>query len=295
MKSFTRACLIFSGVVIAIGLVLTIIGGCLGAGSAFAKMVGNGAFSFNWDSDHSTIDIKDLTDVNEEFTDIKKLDIDLKYGSLKVEKTDGNTCKVVAESVVKGFSCKEKDGTLIIEDNISNAINFGFDDDYDPTITLYIPQGSSYEDVDIDVGAGYVNASDINTKDLSIDIGAGEFEGNKINAKDAKLSVGAGHLLIEEFVTDTVKLDCGTGKMEVYGNVQSDSNIDCGIGDIVLSVANAESSYDYDIDCGIGNVSVGDNSFGGIATEKTIDNNSGNEMKIDCGVGNVEVIFNETI
>lgn len=296
MKSFTRACLIFSGTVIAIGLVLTIIGGCLGAGSSFAKMVNNGAFSFSWDSDRTVFNSEDLTNVTQEFTDIDKLDIDLSYGEFVIEKAEGNSFKLVGENVVKGFSCKDKNGELVIDDNIKIASNFGFNnDDNHPFVTLYIPENADLDKVEIDMGAGYVNVNDLNTEDLSIDLGAGEFEGSKINAKDAKLSVGAGHLIIDEFVSDTVKMDCGTGKMEVYGNVQGDADLDCGIGNIVLSVANSETNYNFDIDCGIGNVSVGDQSIGGLASEKTIDNNASSTMKIDCGIGNVEINFDETI
>jgi hypothetical protein len=295
MKSFTRACLIFSGVVIAIGLVLTIIGGCLGAGSAFATMVNNGAFSFNWDSDGSRIvDKEDLQTKSDIFDgDIDKINIDIKYGELIIEKAEGNTFKVDAENVANGYVCKNADGVLVIDDNIKNRVNFN--GDFHPTVTLYIPENVNFEEVDIDMGAGSVNASDIRALDLAIDLGAGEFKGKNINADDATLSVGAGHLLINEFTSETVKMDCGTGKMEVNGNVKGDADIDCGLGNIVLSVANAESSYDYDIDCGVGNVKVGEQSFGGIACEKSIDNDAENTMKIDCGVGSVEVYFNQTL
>ncbi len=295
MKSFTRACLIFSGTVIAIGLVLTIRGGSLGAGSSFAKMVNNGTFSFGWDDDHSIINSEDLTDVTQEFTDIDELDVDLNYGEFIIKKTEGNSYKLVGENVIKGFSCKDKNGKLVIEDNNKFVGNFGFNDDNHPVVTLYIPENANLDKVKIDMGAGYVNVNDLSTQDLSIDLGAGEFEGNKISAKDANLTVGAGNLFIDEFITDTVKLDCGTGKMEVHGNIQGDTDIECGIGNIVLSVENSETNYNFDIDCGIGNVTVGNQSYGGVASERTIDNSASNSMKIDCGVGNVEISFDEAI
>lgn len=295
MKSFTRACLIFSGTVIAIGLVFTIIGGCLGAGSTFAKMVTNGDFSFSWGDNHSIINSEDLKTSYEEFSDVDKLDIDLKYGELTIEKVEGNSYKVEADNVVDGFTCKNNDGELVIKDNIKNGINLGFKDDIHPTITLYVPENANFDKVNIEMGAGYVNVSDINTKDLGIDLGAGEFEGNKINTEKSTVSVGAGHLIIEEFVTDTIDMECGTGKMEVYGNINGDADVECGIGNIVLSVLNKESNYNYNIDCGIGNVTIGEQSFGGIASEKTIDNNASNKMDIECGVGSIEVYFNESI
>lgn len=294
MKSFTRACLIFSGTVIAIGLVLTIIGGCLGAGSSFAKMVNNGDFSFSW-GDHPTfIKGEDLNTKNDVFEgDINRINIDLKYAELTIEKTEENTFRVDAENVANSYVCKNVEGELIIDDNIKNWVNY--EHDYHPTIILYIPENVNFEEIDIDMGAGHVNANYLRTLDLSIDMGAGEFDGNNINANDAKLSVGAGYLSIDKFVSNTVKLDCGTGKMEIYGDIQGDADIDCGLGNLELSVSNAESYYDYDIKCGIGNVSVGDQSYSGVACEKEIDNDSEYKMKIDCGVGSVEVNFNESL
>jgi hypothetical protein len=295
MKSFTRACLIFSGVVIAIGLILTIIGGILGAGSTFASMVKDGPFSVTWGKHHTFYASDDLTTNSFEFNNIDELNIDLKYGELSIVKSDGNSIKVEADNVLDGFACKEDDGELVIKDNIKGNLKIGFNDDYHPVVTLYIPENTVFDDVDIDMGAGYVNSSDLSTDKLVIDLGAGEYEGSNIIAKDAKLSVGAGHLSINDFVTDTIDLDCGTGKMEIYGEIQGDAKIDCGIGNIVLSLTNSQSEYNYKIDCGIGNVTVGEQSFGGIATEKKINNNADNNMDIDCGVGGVEINFDKSI
>lgn len=293
MKSFTRACLIFSGTVIAIGLVLTIIGGCLGAGSKFASMVNNGYFS--WGGHNSIINTQDLQTRTEEFTDIDKLNIDLKYGELVIEKVEGNGYKVVAENVVDGYTCKNNNGELIIKDNIRNRFTFEFGDDIHPIVTVYIPENANFDKVTIEMGAGSVSVSDINSDDLGIDIGAGELKGNNINAKDTTLSVGAGNLEIDKFVTDTIDMECGTGKMEVSGSINGNADVECGLGNIVLSVTNNEQDYNYNLDCGIGNITVGEQSYGGVASEKTIDNNANNKMDVECGVGNIDIYFDKSI
>lgn len=291
MKSFTRACLIFSGVVISIGLVLIIIGGALGAGSTFATMIRDGKFSFNFGNNSTIISNPKLTDGYDEFKNIEELSIDLKYAELNIETIDSNTYQVKAENVLEGFTCKEENGKLVIKDNIKNNWRIRFGDNYHPTITLYIPANASFDKVKIDIGAGSVNANNFVTNKLAIDLGAGKFEGSSITAGESDISVGAGSLVIDQFVTDKIDLDCGTGKLELTGSINGDADIENGLGNITLSLKNNESDFNYDIDCGIGNVIVGEQSIGGIATKRTISNDADNTMEIECGVGSIEINF----
>jgi Toastrack DUF4097 len=295
MKSFTRACLIFSGVVIAIGLVLTIIGGALGAGSSFANMVQNGRFSFNWGNNSTIVSDKDLVDFNDEFNNIEELSIDLQYAELNIETIDGNAYQVKAYNVLKGFTCKEENGKLIIKDTRKNNWRIGFGNNNHPTVTLYIPNNASFDKVNIDIGAGSVNANNFVTSKLSIDLGAGEFEGYSITAKDSNISVGAGSLVIDQFVTDKIDMDCGTGKLEINGSINGNADIESGLGNITLSLDNKESDFNYDIDCGIGNVIVGEQSIGGVATKRTISNDADYTMDIECGVGSIEINFTNSL
>ncbi|WP_099468603.1 DUF4097 family beta strand repeat-containing protein [Konateibacter massiliensis] len=289
MKSFTRGCLIFSGVAIAIGLVLTIIGGALGAGSTFASMLRDGRFSINGNNIVSVVDGKNTTDFTGEFEGIETLNIDLNYGELNIQKTDGDKYRVEAERVVRGFECREENGELIIEDNIKN--NWRIGDEYHPLITLYIPENATLKEADIDMGAGVVNAERIEANTMDVDLGAGKFEADEIIAKEAELSVGAGQLTVEKIAADELNMDCGTGKMEVAGEIRGDANVECGIGTIKLTLNGEQSDYDYDIECGIGTIIVGTLTFGGVDGEKHIDNNSDYTMDINCGVGTIQISF----
>ncbi|PXV88346.1 putative adhesin [Lachnotalea glycerini] len=291
MKSFARACLIFSGVVISIGLILTIIGGILGAGSTFANMVRIGNFSFHLGNDKVVFNDDDLVSFSDEFNNIDELDVDLSYCEFKIVESDNNVFQVKADNVLDGFTCNEKDGKLIIKDNIKMKWSIGFERDYHPTITLYIPENVNMDKVKIDIGAGYVSANHINTDELVIDLGAGEFEGSMITSENADLTVGAGHMLLDEFSTDEINLDCGTGKVEINGDIRGNSDVECGLGNVAMILKQKQSYYNYDIKCGIGNVEVGELSIGGVACDKYIDNNAKNNMDIDCGVGSVQIKF----
>lgn len=294
MKSFTRTCLIFSGVLIAIGLVIIIITGALGAGSSFAAMMDNGRFSFGWNNDSYFINNEDLTSTKYEFHDIDDIYIDLKYGELNIETTNDNTYQVKVDNMLKGFTCEGDDGDLVIKDNFKHKWNVKLKNDYHPSITLYVPENAKLEQVEIDMGAGYAGVTKLNADIFKIGLGAGEFEGNEIVANETSLDVGAGHLSMKEFISDNIDMNCGTGRVELEGNINKDVDIKCGLGSILLSLNNVQSNFDYDINCGIGNVTIGSTSFGGVACKKYISNNADHTMGIKCGVGNVEIDFAES-
>lgn len=295
MKSFTRACLIFSGVVISIGLVLTIIGGVLGAGTTFADMVRNGSFSFGFGNNYHVNSDKKVSSSYDKFSDIDELRIDLKYAELQIDVTDGDSYIVEAVNVLDGYTSVNENGKLVIKDNMRGNWSIGFRNDYHPTIYLSIPKSAKLDKIKIKIGAGTVNAYNITSDKLSIELGAGKFEGDLITTKDAEISVGAGSLVIDQFITDKIKMDCGTGRLELNGSVNGDADLECGLGNISLSLTNRETDFNYDIDCGIGNVLIGNQSIGGLATKRMINNNAKNNMDIECGVGSIELDFNETL
>lgn len=295
MKSFTRSCFIFSGVVISIGLVLTLIGAVLGAGSTFTEMLVNGRFYLGGTNNSTIVGGKNLTESYDEFQDVEELNIDLKYGELIINESDSDNYVVKAEDVLTGYTCVNENGKLTIKDNIKSEWRIGVGNDYHPIINLYIPKDVSLDKIKIDIGAGSVSVSSMKSDKLSIDIGAGKFEADNISADESEIDVGAGSLLINQLVTDEITLNCGTGKLEINGMINGDADLECGLGNITLSLSNEESDFNYDIDCGIGNITLANQSIGGIATKKSINNKADANMDIECGVGNIEINFNETL
>lgn len=286
MKLFTRTCLIFSGIIISIGLILAILGGALGAGNTFAAMVQNGRFSWGWSENQMANQSKELVNFDSGFEGVESIAVDLKYTELVFEATKEDVYYVQADRVVKGFTCEEKDGRLIIKDNLSR--NFR---NNRSKVTVFIPENAKLKEVELEVGAGSVNVDDILADKLTIDLGAGRFEGNKITSDKAEISVGAGEMTVNNFSTKDVTMDCGAGRIDLKGNIDGDADISCGIGEIKVSLLNGESDYNYDIDCGIGNVNVGNQSFGGMSNNKKIDNNADKTIRVEGGVGNIRIDF----
>lgn len=140
------------------------------------------------------------------------------------------------------------------------------------TIYLFVPKDCQFEEVNFEVGAGYLYVEDILANSLEIEVGAGAADVDSFHAGEASL-------------------DCGAGKITASGLADWELDIDCGIGEIDLDVNAKMEEYNYYIKCGIGQVDVGDDYYSGLGAKKTIENNSGKDMNIDCGIGKVSVDF----
>ncbi len=107
----------------------------------------------------------------------------------------------------------------------------------------------------------------------------------------ARFDVGASEVIVEHAVVKNCEVNVGMGNFEYYGVILNHGDIECGMGNVELSLEGSEEDYNYEIDCGVGNVDIGENSIGGIAAEKTINNHADATIEIECGMGNVTIAF----
>lgn len=121
------------------------------------------------------------------------------------------------------------------------------------TLVIELPSDTTFGNVDIEAGAGVVEIERFNTKELEVEVGAGELVINQASVKECDIHVGM-------------------GSVEIY-------------------LEGSEEDYNYEIECGAGNVQIGQESFGGLAAEKHINNHAGANVEIECGMGSVVIGF----
>lgn len=130
---------------------------------------------------------------------------------------------------------------------------------------------------------------------INITVNAGECDvESKLTAlKELKLDVGAGQMDIKSVEAPELFLDAGVGQLDVDSMTADDVKINCGIGSIDATVSGMENEYNYEITSNVGEVEIGDESYAGLGTSKSIDNGADRKMQIDCGVGSVELSFGD--
>lgn len=261
MKIFTRIMLILSGVLATVGVVCIIIACSMGlTWGNFVKMLNDGKFRIDIvDKNGIHIDFFGI-DINTGFGDgesgnidvseeITGLDIEFGAGILDIHYGDVEEISVEYEYVI-GFESKVKDGTL----HLSGAVGIG--DNSNGALTIVIPYGMTFEQVDLEIGASEANIRDIVATKVDISVGVGAAEVKNLTVKDLEIETGVGQLAVE--------------------------------------INGKEKDCSYSLDCGIGEIVIGENTYGGLGASHSVKNEDATcRMDIECGVGSVKIAFTE--
>ena len=208
---------------------------------------------------------------------VAKINIGAHVGDVKILKSERNSgdIYVEAENVGEtGFVCEQSGDTL----NISyNPKKFGFVPLPDfiirpfwsakaPVITIYVPEGTSLEEVYFDGGVGNTEVRQIQTKSFVINGGLGNFD-------------------VKDIYSENLKIDGGVGNIKIAGTIAGDVKINGGLGNVRLNLRGEAEDYKIKVNGGLGDIRVNGNNPKDSKTGKY-------SMKIDGGVGNIDIIIN---
>lgn len=280
MRTFTKICLAIGLISIAFGIGLIIVAAGTGGG---------------WKS-------LQTTSFSESYEGIKRLDLDIYYGNVKIVEGDGFS--ISADNVIEDeLNSYVTDGTWYIKEDTHDYIKFlGFrmparnvftwDDDFAPRIIITIPKDFVAEDITIRIAAGNVEVGKISslTGDFTVEAG-------KLVIKEAAISenseytVGAGSMELEDMNAANITLDCGLGNIELEGTVIGKNDISCGVGNVSLKLNNDPDDFDYEISSGIGKVKINGRKYSSVANEIINNKDAVNSLTLDCGIGSIDVKF----
>lgn len=178
------------------------------------------------------------------------LDIEFSEGSLNIVYDDVKDIEVHQDGM-KNFNSRKDGHTLEIraEKNIFSSGTNG-------NITIIVPKGYVFDKVDLEMGAGQADISDLCANILDIEVGAGQADLLNVDVQYFNASTGAGQI-----------------QAELVGN---------------------ETDYNYDVECGIGEIVIGNNSYGGFGRDTNIENpGAERKLNVECGVGQIVIEFQE--
>ena len=321
MGKFMKSCAWAALVLVVVGLVLAMTAGTVKGGEAIHEVVnkatgglvqvnlgnGNGwglkigeKFSgiglegVEYDMDDSSIFDNDFEVFHGEYEDafaaagISKLDVEAGGCSLTVKESEDDSFHVEAEGTNK-FQCYQKDNTLHIKGTmktlVGNNITAG-------EIVLAVPAGHTFEKVNMEVGAGFVQLSELNADKFDLEVGAGQIVAESLIGGDVILAVGVGECIVKDMKADKLDAEVNMGNLDVKGTANEKIMLECAMGNITMTVDGAVSEYDYNVECGMGNVTIGDKSFSG-ASDGSVNNGAARKIDAECAMGNIEIFFTE--
>ena len=274
MKKFMKTCGISAAVMIVAGLVMVLIAGAV-KGPEVLGALGNYALNTieKLDSD-GHFDLDDVMNMESEVpvlvgsaaqtytaTEIVKLDAEVGACQLSILPSEDQNLHVHTEGI-GSYQGYVEDGTLHL-----NAMSSAGE------IKLFVPADFYFEEVKLSIGAGAISGSSSwETGTLEVELAAGEVKLSNVEVGSLNAEVGAGAMAYE-------------------GSILKEADVECGMGEINLKLDDSQADYNYDVEVAAGEVTIGSESFGGIAGERNINNNAAKNINVECAMGSIEVAF----
>ena len=257
----------YCAIAFAVFLIVSIIGGIIGAVSSASLIAGDGDAAGQMQTYAVT-------------GTVENLEIDLSGARLAI-KTGG---EFSVESDHKYLRLETTDGVLRIKED--HPV-FGFHSD-GVRIILTIPEDFVFDKVTISAGAGAVEADTLLSEKLSLELGAGEVNIGKLVASTrATINGGAGELNIGGGELADLDFDMGVGEVNLESRLTGDCDIDYGLGELNLTLAGTLDDYRITLDKGVGKATLD----GVKMSDDVVYGDGENSIEIDGGVGEMKIKF----
>lgn len=214
-------------------------------------------------------------------SEIHSLDVQISAADFKIVSAD----EFLVESNLKYLSVFEKDGVLKIADEAKSNSNYS-----NAILTLYVPNGTVFDDVDIETGAAKMTVDTLSASSIELKLGAGDVRFESLNASsEVDIEGGAGQITIVSGTLNDLSLEMGMGELNLTAAVLGESDLKFGVGESNVTLIGSKNDYKVDIEKGLGNITVDEKTV----TDFGSSGNGQNYVEIEGGVGAINLKFQE--
>lgn len=259
----------YLAIAFAVFLIVSIVGGILKAIFLIAGLSGYSNVSEELSSFEITEEVKSL---------------DIEIGAADVKFTHEGEDFVV-DCNLKNVKVNVRNGELRVIEKTRLFKNYE-----GAAIYINIPYGYSFDEVDVEMGAGRLEISDFSANELSLTLGAGETVITNVSSqRETNIEGGAGKITVSDCSFGGLELDMGVGEMRFSGTLPSSSDLNLGIGSVYINLLPDETEYTIEANKGIGDIHIN----GTPAANGGRYGNGKNLVCINGGIGSVDVSFGE--
>ena len=214
-------------------------------------------------------------------SDIHSLYIQINAADFKIEHRN----EFSVESNLKYLSVSEKDGVLTITDESKSSSNYS-----NAVLTLCVPNGIVFDDVDITTGAAKLTVDALSTSSLELKLGAGDVRFESLQASlAADIKGGAGQITIASGTLNDLTLAMGVGELNFSGALLGNCDLKFGVGESNLTLIGSKDDYTVAIEKGLGSISVD----GKNVSDYGSNGNGQSHIHIEGGIGAAHIVFQE--
>lgn len=318
MKKFMKFCAIMAAILVVLGAALAFIAGTFRGREVVSDVVDSvtgGRVNVNWggwnlpwgvtirDERLFDLDTSNVYDNDYEIYrgDVTKYEIDSEFDRLDIElggyifetAVSPDDSFYLTTNNVDKFQCYVKRGVLHLT-AVNSSINLNLGNINNRRLTLYIPEGKTLSEVEVELGAGQVIIDDLNAAVVSLEVGAGQIQAKNIQTGKLEISVGAGQVEIPGMKVDELKAEIGMGELMGSGSIYKSADLECYMGNLELTLAGSQRDFNYELEVSAGNLELGNDRYSGLAQKQTILSPVAvKTMDIECAMGNVTITFEE--
>lgn len=165
--------------------------------------------------------------------------------------------------------------------------------DEESKVTLYLPDGYTFDEVEIDMGAGALDIDKLSAAEVSLEVGAGRITLGSVEVQELTANVGAGQIELKDMAVKKLDVEVGMGEFTAQGSLEGDAQVECSMGNVEMKLDGRKEDFNYQIEGAMGSIQLDKEDMGGFAQERTVDNGAAKSMKIECSMGNITVKFRD--
>lgn len=217
----------------------------------------------------NSIHLGNFSGINSLDVRAEAMEVEVKKGTDKAQQIQIDTRNVNTDTELE----VEKDGTTLVVHSEKESKN-QWQDDSDAAVIITVPDGMTFDEVKGSAGAGAIWFEELRCQNLDIDVGAG--------AVDA-----------DTFSAGKIQIECDAGSVELCnGNSPSDISVSCSAGGVTLELSGKRFQYDYQMKASVGDISIdGESVTSGIQGKFDQDHGTGKKIEADCMAGSIEFLF----
>ena len=276
MSKLIRNLLILAAVLIIIGGIVAGVGTMLG-GFKPITITTNGPVIVGTDS-------ADSVKVNENYSKITELKVDLDIGELILVEGDSFSLKGSYNPTLLNYEIIEKNGVLtIIGKSIKNGLwgwnwnwNWGFSGFATDRLTFTYPKGTEFDLIDVTLELGSLEINSLQVDSLILSLSLGDLKGNAISvdslnatlnlgscnltdltvSRQAEFNMDAGSLYLKNSSINNLTANNNLGSFDYSGTLKGNAKVVCDLGSLKMDLEDPENELSYSIKADLGSVTV---------------------------------------
>ncbi len=207
---------------------------------------------------------------------ITEIDMDVSVAQLRIE--EGSRLGVYAEG--DSISFREDGNRLVITDGKKiSAVSQGL-------IIITVPEVTTFDSVEISLGAGEIDVDFLNTSVLSLKLGGADvFIKELYVSTKAYVRCAAGEFTVKEGSVNNLEADFAVGDVDIRCDLAGSSEIDCAVGTVKLVLPDAQENYRISVDKGVGSATLNRKQI----KDDTTCGSGDKRIEIDSAAGSVSI------